>query len=146
MPDRLWYNRAMQLKKLAAVGMLTAALAVTCLAASNVLGTWKGHVVFDKAKLPKSANPAQQKQMEASLAQAAKMVITLKLTADHKFTARVDGVQTKDRTDGGTWSLKGSALTLTSNKDKQKQVFTIAKNGKSFTASQAPFVKIVFTR
>lgn len=146
MPDRLWYNRAMQLKKLAAVGILTAALAVTCFAASNVLGTWKGHVIFDKAKLPKSANPAQQKQMEAGLAQAAKMVITLKLTADHKFTARVDGVQTKDRSDGGTWTLKGSALTLTSNKDKQKQVFTVAKNGKSLTATTTPFVKIVFTR
>lgn len=133
----------MSISKLA---VAAAALSIlTAIAApASVVGAWKGKLSIDKSKMPPSVTPDQIKSFESHFS---KITLMLDLKKDGTFTIKADGVpsQTPAKSQSGTWTLKGNQLTIQAGKGKP-QVFTVAKNGKSFSASQFGGVIATFKR
>jgi hypothetical protein len=150
----------MNLKRILPAALALAVLATSALAATNVVGTWSGKVVFDTSKLPKPSTPEQKKQFDTAMAQLDKYRVTLKLKANKTFTVNSPaGFGQPAHAAEGTWKMRGQTVTLTTTKEDGKkptaesakpQDMTVAKDGKSITMlppkGQAAMFKVVFKR
>jgi hypothetical protein len=112
-----------------------AVLATVSLAAQNPVGTWKGKVLLDTSKMPKMTNPDQKKMMDKMLATTRAMVITIVMKSDKTYVATMTGGPNTPP-EGGTWSVKGNTVTMTSKKKGgQSQPFTLSADGKTMSMS-----------
>jgi hypothetical protein len=136
----------MTISRIAVAAAALTVLSAIAAPATSVVGTWKGKLSLDKSKLPPSVTADKVKQAQDYFA---KMVFTLTLKKDGTYTSKIAGAPTAPgapppKPQTGKWSISGSDLTILIGTHPQK--FTLAKNGKSFSASQASGVLITFTR
>lgn len=139
------------------VSVLLAALAASILAV-GVVGKWKGKINIDASKLPKAANPQQQKSMEAGLASVKKADLTLNLKANKTYIADAKNLPGKTGVERneGNWKQEGNTLWLTTTRTngkpvqgKKPQKFLITDGGRKIVLAaegMPPFMSIVFTR
>jgi hypothetical protein len=133
----------MSISRIAVAAAALTVLSALAAPATNVLGTWKGKLSIDKSKLPPNASPAQVAQGQAMFA---KLALLLTLKKDGTFIFKLQGApgQPEQKPQTGKWTIKGAELTIVVGNHPQK--FTVAKNGKSFTAAQSSGVIATFTR
>jgi len=128
----------MSLLKSTAIGVLCAALAVGAFAAHSPVGTWKGKIKLDLAKVPGSSNPQTHQALLKQQEKISKSTVMLTLSPNHRFEMKVTGAASAslNKTTKGTWSLQGDKLTLLADqKGMHPNPFTMAKDGKSFSVS-----------
>jgi nicotinamide mononucleotide (NMN) deamidase PncC len=141
----------MHMKRFAFATVTALLIAGSVFAGTNVVGAWKGKTKINRAKLPPMTNPQQHQQMEAQVAMMEKATLGLTLNKNGTCSVSVTGIaipggkQPPART--GTWALKGNQLSLSFGKTKMPpEVFTLAKNGKSFSIEQHGVAVTTFTR
>ena len=140
-----WYNTGVNMPHRILVSVAFAAALISSAVATSVVGTWHGKVIVNRAALPKAANPQQQAQMNAGLAQASAMKITLTLNANHTYKAVA--VAKTSQTDTGTWAQKGNQITLTPSKNsKQASQKALTLSGNKMSVTVGPFATVVFTK
>lgn len=107
--------------------------------ADTASGTWKGHLEFSMPNQP-GMTPEQKMQMQKGMEMFKKMVFVLTLKADKTYAMKVEGSPMgpkSDQTQGGKWSQKGNAVTLTPNPKKDAktpdQPVTLTLTGKTMT-------------
>ena len=129
-----------------------AAFCTSAFAGPSPVGTWKGHIVLDVAKLPKAPNPQAQKMMDEQIAKAKAAVIKLTFKANKTFTATSTGMPGSDNSDNGTWTQTGNTVTIKSTKPsknpqvptKPTQNLTLSSDGKTMTLSAGKMATVVF--
>jgi len=110
----------------------------TAALADTATGTWKGHLEINIPNRP-GMTPEQLAQMKKGMEMFKKMVFVLTLKGDKTYSMKVEGgpMSNKDTTQGGKWSQKGNAVTLTptAKKDQpaQQQPVTLTLSGKTMT-------------
>jgi len=146
--------------KKAGVLALSLAALTSAAFAGQLTGTWHGHIKINMASMPANMPAAQKEQAMKSIKMTESMVVNLTLKADHTFVVTMTGMPKaagkSPQNEGGTWSQSGSTVSIQGVKDGKKmgnpQVFTLAKDGKSFSMVQKnPMTKqdaatVIFTR
>ncbi len=105
------------------IAVISLVAAVGAAQAQNVTGAWNGKLAMDMSKLPKAADATQQKQMDAIAKMLKGIKVNLALNANKTFTMKVTGMPAmpgaangqkapSGQTAEGTWSQKGSVITL----------------------------------
>lgn len=150
----------LNIKRFLATAAMVATLVSATLAASPV-GSWVGKIVLDKAPaIPKDATPEQKKMMTSMIEMMKKMQFTLKVNKDKTFTITTPPMMGQPANKGeGTWTQKGSTVTIKMTKDNGKPVtgpkansrdLTLSADGKKLTLSSKGQGqgqgKLVFTR
>ena len=116
-----------------------AAVALIAFAQSGVLGTWKGKVTVNVAKLPKVDGKEGQKMIEQMKAMLSKMTMTLVMKPNKTFTVTVSNLPGKaaNQSAGGNWTQAGTKVTLTTTtengkpaKKKEVQTLMLSADGK----------------
>jgi len=146
----------LNIKRILATAAMVATLVSATLAASPV-GSWVGKLQIDKMPaLPKTATAAQKKQMQTMIDQLKKYRINLAINSNKSFvvTAPAMAMIPAQKAEG-TWTLKGTKLTLKTTKENGKapvgpnakpQDFTYSADGKTISMATPGMGKIVFTR
>ena len=104
--------------------------------AQSPVGSWNGKLSVDS--MPKAQSPEQQKMMAQIMEQIKKMTFKLTMKANKTFKIDVPPMMGgKGQTGEGTWSQKGSAITLVTTKqngqppkNSKPQTMTIDSSGK----------------
>ncbi len=138
----------MSLTKLAVAAATLTFLAGSAMAATNVLGTWKGTLKINTSKLPPATSPQMKQMIDSQVAMVSKLSFSLVLSKDGTFSIKTAGLPAAagapSKAETGTWTLKGDQLSLTSPKDKaHAKSFTVAKDGKSFFAEEQQGVAVL---
>lgn len=156
----------MSLSMKSLVAGATLFVAAAAIAQSGVGGAWKGKVQLDESKLPKVTDPKQKEMMNKIIAGVKKMTLHLDLKSNKTFTLKAsdvpvppNGQKPKNDTAEGTWSQKGSVITLKFTKTagmnpqggNQPQDLKVLDGGKKLemipkTPTGAANGKIIFTR
>lgn len=98
-----------------------AAIASICVAYGQAItGAWTGKIQMDMSKLPKVTDPNQKKMLDGLMTSVKAMRMHLNLKSNKTFTLKVTGIpagpnatkKPTDQTAEGTWSQKGSTITL----------------------------------
>jgi hypothetical protein len=116
-------------------------LATSALAATNVVGAWKGRLEINAAAMPKGETKEEQKMMETMMIKLKKVVMNLQVNANKTFTLSAVDLDGHAQKASGTWKQSGNTVTLNITKEEGKPkpsstkslVMTVAKNGKSMT-------------
>jgi hypothetical protein len=110
------------------VALLVLATAAVGAFAQSPVGSWNGKLSVDS--MPKAQTPDQQKMVNQIMEQVKKMTFKLNMKANKTFTIDVPAMMGgKAQKAEGTWSQKGSAITLVTT----KQNGTAPKNSKPQT-------------
>lgn len=88
---------------------------------TKVVGAWTGKIEMRASKAPKLTDPNQKRMMDGLLAQIKALRMRLNLNANKTFTLKVTGApatpkgsakSAREQVGEGTWSQKGSVITL----------------------------------
>jgi hypothetical protein len=130
---------------------------------ANITGAWVGKVHMDMSKMPKVTDPNQKKMMEGIVNSVKSMRMHLNLKGNKTFSMKVTGIpagpnatakKPADQTAEGTWSQKGSTITLKVTKANgaapkgQNPPQDLKVVGKTLELNNAamPGAKVVFSR
>lgn len=140
------------------LALVAVASIAVCAFAQSPVGAWKGKIQMDVSKMPKAANPAQQKQMNEAMAKVKAITLNLNMKANKTFTISIPAMMGQPgHTAEGTWTQSGKKVVLTSTKEdgkppkkKEPQTLTLDGNGRKMTmvppGGAGMNVKIIFSK
>lgn len=144
------------MKKLLA--LVAVASVAVCAFAQSPVGSWKGKILMDTSKMPKAANPQQQKAMNEAFAKVKAVTLTLNVKGNKTFTITIPPMMGQPGHNAeGTWTQKGNTVTMISTKEdgkpstkKQPQTMTMDGTGRKMTMvppNGGPMnIKIIFSK
>jgi len=122
------------------------ALAIGAVAQNtSVLGSWKGHMVVDRSKVPPAKSAADKALMDKRIAGGLSLTFNLSFTNDGHFKLlthfpKSDLGPGSDATQEGAWVQKGNAVTCDfqtvngKKTDRHTRTMTLRKGGKELVS------------
>lgn len=131
--------------------------ATASFAQTNVVGAWKGRMIFDKRLETAGKTKEEKAAIKASIAQGAKITIAMMLNKDKTFTVTVNFPDKTKQVSVGTWRQKGDEVTTRTlkrdgkavpTKEQKDQTMKLDKAGKQMVRffEEQPGVGVIFVR
>jgi len=110
-------------------GVILFSFCVAAIASPNIVGKWKGKFEVDWSKAAGKMPPDQ-------LAKLKKQIASMKLSFEFKANKTFTASGTPRGPQSGSWSETGNQVDLMTPQSKQKQSFSLSKDGKTMTFSK----------